>query len=160
MALVAFDTLKMARTLRDQAKLSSEQAEGIAGAMAEAMSASELATKADLGDTRADLKADIAEFRAEVKAEVAELRAEIKAEISELRAEIKAEISELRAEIKAELKAEFEKIQRQILDIHNNIADSRADSLKTTMMMMVGYGAINIVAILGGMYGLVKLLGH
>lgn len=134
MALVAFDTLKMARTLRDQAKLSSEQAEGIAGAMAEAMSASELATKADLGDTKAEIKADIAEFKAEVKAEIAEFR--------------------------AELRVEFEKIQRQILELHNKIAESKADTLKTTMMMMVGYGAMNIVAILGGMFGLAKLLGH
>ena len=70
MTAVAFDTLKLARALRDNAKMSQEQSEGIADALAEAMSGAELATKADLaaevgaaqrhlesriGDARADL---------------------------------------------------------------------------------------------------------
>ena len=48
MSAVAFDTLKLARTLRDTAKMSQEQAEGVADALAEAMSGAELATKGDL----------------------------------------------------------------------------------------------------------------
>jgi RNA-binding protein YhbY len=58
MAGVAFDTLKFARTLRDKAKLSSEQAEGLADAMAEAL-------QGDLV-TKADLRAELAETRAEI----------------------------------------------------------------------------------------------
>ena len=58
MAAVAFDTLKFARTLREKAKLSPEQAEGLADAMAEALQ----------GDliTKADLRAELADTRSEI----------------------------------------------------------------------------------------------
>lgn len=58
MTTVAFDTLKFARALREKAKLSPEQAEGLADAMAEALQ----------GDvvTKADLRAELAETRAEI----------------------------------------------------------------------------------------------
>ena len=59
MSAVAFDTLKLARKLRDTAHMTQEQAEGIAAALAEAMSGAELATKHDLADVKTELKADI-----------------------------------------------------------------------------------------------------
>ncbi|SDM22697.1 hypothetical protein SAMN05216360_101262 [Methylobacterium phyllostachyos] len=55
MAMVAFDTLKFARPLREKAKLSREQAEGSADAMAEAL-------QGDLVRT-ADLRAALAGTR-------------------------------------------------------------------------------------------------
>ena len=51
---VAFDTLKFAQTLRDKAKLSTEQAEGISQAFAEA-SSDQLATKDDVAALAAKL---------------------------------------------------------------------------------------------------------
>ena len=54
MTAVAFDTLKLARKLRDTAQMSQVQAEGVADALAEAMSGAELATKGDLREL--DLK--------------------------------------------------------------------------------------------------------
>lgn len=65
MAAVAFDTLKFARTLRDKAKLSPEQAEGLADAMAEAL-------QGDLV-TKAYLRTELAETRAEIGCWVAGL---------------------------------------------------------------------------------------
>ena len=65
MAAVAFDTRKFARTLREKAKLSPEQAEGLADAMAEAL-------QGDLV-TKADLRAELAETRAEIVGWVAGL---------------------------------------------------------------------------------------
>ena len=59
MVAVAFDTLKLARTLRSEAKMSLEQAEGVAQALAEAMSGAELATKADVVASEAKLMAAI-----------------------------------------------------------------------------------------------------
>jgi len=50
----AFDTLKFAQTLREKAKLSPEQAEGISQAFAEA-SGDQLATKTDVVALRSDL---------------------------------------------------------------------------------------------------------
>ncbi len=47
MVAIPFDTLKLARSLRDKAKFDPEQAEGVADALAEAFQ-EEVATKTDL----------------------------------------------------------------------------------------------------------------
>jgi len=47
---VAFDTLKLARRLRDSAGFTPEHAEAAAEALAEAIGGAELATKVDLRD--------------------------------------------------------------------------------------------------------------
>jgi hypothetical protein len=47
MGAIPFDTLKLARTLRDKAKFAPEQAEGVADALSEAFQ-DEIATKTDL----------------------------------------------------------------------------------------------------------------
>ncbi|MEI8393685.1 MAG: hypothetical protein WCF85_03040 [Rhodospirillaceae bacterium] len=77
MSAIAFDTLKLARKLRDTAHMPAEQAEGIADALAEAMSGAELATKADVTITvdsaKAELKADIGALKADLKADIAVL---------------------------------------------------------------------------------------
>ena len=66
MSAVAFDTLKLARTLRDTAHMTQEQAEGIANALAEAMSGAELATKGDLLATEHRLETKIVEVKADL----------------------------------------------------------------------------------------------
>ena len=75
MNMVAFDTLKLARKLRD-AGMPAEQAEAVAAAQAEAFGGfimAHLATKDDI----AEVKEEIAGLRAEVKEEIAEVRQEI-----------------------------------------------------------------------------------
>jgi hypothetical protein len=47
MSAIPFDTLKLARSLRDKAKFGAEQAEGVADALSEAFQG-EIATKTDL----------------------------------------------------------------------------------------------------------------
>jgi hypothetical protein len=47
MGAIPFDTLKLARSLREKAKFPTEQAEGVADALAEAFQG-EIATKTDL----------------------------------------------------------------------------------------------------------------
>jgi hypothetical protein len=58
MSAVAFDTLKFAQTLRDRAKLTPEQAEGIASAFAEA-TGDQLVTKDYLDSKLESAKSDI-----------------------------------------------------------------------------------------------------
>ena len=58
MAAVAFDTLKLARKLRDSAEMTQVQAKGVADALAEAMSYAELATKLDVIEAKTELKTD------------------------------------------------------------------------------------------------------
>ena len=58
MTTVSFDTLKFSRTLQDKAKLTPEQAEGVALAFAEA-SAEQMTTKSDLTSELAPIKGEL-----------------------------------------------------------------------------------------------------
>ena len=69
-----FDTLKLARALRDKAGFSQEHAEATADALADVVGG-QVATKQDM----ADLRAEIAALRTEMHAEITNLRAEISA---------------------------------------------------------------------------------
>jgi hypothetical protein len=87
-----FDTLKLARALRDRAGFSQEHAEAAADALAEAVS-EQVATKQDVADVRGEIEA----LRAEMHTEFAAVRAEIQAGFSALRAEIAAVRSDMTA---------------------------------------------------------------
>ncbi len=100
MTAVPFYTLRLARDLRDKAKLSPEQAEGMVDALAGAMETT-VATKADVETSGAALRREIVQGRTEPKAEIAELRSELKADIADLRNELRTEIKGLRAEMQA-----------------------------------------------------------
>ncbi len=88
MTAVAFDTLKLARKLRDTAHMSQEQAEGIADALAEAMSGAELATKADITSLKNEIKSDITSLKNEIKSDVADINGKIKSDIADVKTDI------------------------------------------------------------------------
>ncbi|TXN53441.1 DUF1640 domain-containing protein [Methylobacterium sp. WL18] len=83
MTAVAFDTLRFVRTLRDKAKMSSEQAEGLADAIAEAIQ-NDLATKTDIAAVRTDIEA----LRLSTKSDIEALRLANKADLADTKAEI------------------------------------------------------------------------
>ena len=89
MAAAPFDTVKLARALRDRAGFSQEHAEAAADALAESL-AEQVATKQDVKDLGTELRAEIAELRTELRAEIAALRTELRTEIAALRAEMTA----------------------------------------------------------------------
>ena len=64
-----FDTLRLARSLRDKAQFTSEQAEGMADALAEAMQG-DLATKTDLSSVQTDLRAELRETELRLEAKI------------------------------------------------------------------------------------------
>ena len=78
-----FDTLRLARSLRDKAQFTSEQAEGMADALAEAMQG-DLATKTDLSAVRADLRSEIQPVRSELRETELRLEAKIEATKADL----------------------------------------------------------------------------
>jgi gas vesicle protein len=88
MTAVAFDTLKLARKLRDTAHMSQEQAEGIADALAEAMSGAELATKADITSLKNEIKSDLTSLKNEIKSDVADIKGKIKSDIADVKTDI------------------------------------------------------------------------
>jgi multidrug efflux pump subunit AcrA (membrane-fusion protein) len=141
---MAIDTLKFAKRLRE-AGFSDPQAEALVATVQEAAEGAEFATKADLGDMRAELKSDIAELRAELKSDIAELRAEL----AEVRAELKADIAAVRSELReAELRFEA------------RLEAVKADILNRVFGLILGAIVVNVVAIVGAMFGVAKLLGH
>lgn len=98
MHAVPFDTLKLARKL-EASGMAGAMAAGTAEALAEVMSGSDLATKADITGLRAELKADLTGLRAELKADLTGLRTELKADIAGLRSELKMDIELLSRDI-------------------------------------------------------------
>jgi len=73
---LAFDTLKFAQTLRDKAKFTQEQSEGLAFAIADATS-DQLATKSDLKDLRLELKSDMRETELRLESKIEGLRSDV-----------------------------------------------------------------------------------
>ncbi len=164
--VMAIDTLKFAKRLRE-AGFSDPQAEALVATVQEAAEGSDLVTKVDLGEARAELKTDISELRTELKTDISELRTELKTDISELRAELKADISELRAELKAdisELKADVAAVRSELREVElrfqARLEAVKADILSRVFGLILGAVVVNVVAIVGAMFGVAKLLGH
>ncbi len=102
---VIFDTLKLAKELRDEAGFPQQQAEGLATALSQTTSDT-LATKTDI----AEVKAEIADLRSEMKTEIAEVRAEI----ADLRTELKSDIARLENDI-AQVRTEMQQMKAELL---------------------------------------------
>ncbi len=102
MNAVPFDTLRMAQRL-EAAGFATPQAAGFSEALAEALMGMDLATKADLLATRADLKGEATSLRTELKGEIGSLRTELKGEIGSLRTELTGQIELLRRDLTIKL---------------------------------------------------------
>jgi len=124
------DTLKFAKRLRE-AGFSDPQAEAVIATVQEASESADLATKADLAGLRTELKAEIGALRTELKAEIGALRTELEAAVRE---------AELRLEAKIEA--------------------IKADILNRVFGLILGTLVVNIVAIVGAMFAVAKLVGH
>jgi hypothetical protein len=161
MTAVAFDTLKLARKLRDTAQMSQAQAEGVADALAEAMSGAELATKGDVVAAKAELKADLAEVKAELKADLAEVKADLKADL-------KAEVAAVRAdmaEVKHHLEAKISGVKADVCRLEERIerraaeSDIKAQTIKNEMIRwLLGIGAAAMVTIIGAAWTIIRSL--
>jgi len=72
-----------------------------------------------------------------------------KADIAELRAELKADIADLRSELR-----------QSGLRLEAKIEAIKADILNRVFGMILGTLVVNIVAIVGAMFAVAKLVGH
>ena len=127
------DTLKVAKRLRE-AGFTEPQAEAVIAAVQEGTEGAELATKIDI----VELRTEIAALRTEFKADIAELRAELKAEIADLRSELRQSGLRLEAKIEA----------------------IKADILNRVFGLILGALVVNIIAMIGAVFAVAKVLGH
>ena len=147
MVAVAFDTLKLARTLRSEAKMSLEQAEGVAQALAEAMSGAELATKADVAASEAKLMAAITG----VRSEAAETKAELTAAVGAVRTDLTAAVGAVRTDLTAAIEA-----ARVEARADNHDLRSELKQLEQRMTIKLGAMLAATVALLS----MLKVFGH
>lgn len=106
MNAVPFDTLKFARALRDKAKLSPEQAEGFADAIAEAIQG-DLATKRDIADSNTALTTDIQGVKTSLQGEIQGVKTSLQAEIQSVKTSLQTEVQGVKADVReAELRLE------------------------------------------------------
>jgi len=130
--IAAFDTHSSVKTLT-----AAGMPEGQAEAITELFKASRdadlnvLATKADLAQLRADLQQQIAELRADLQQQIAAVRSDLQQQIAALGGEIQ-----------------------------RDIAETKADILKWMFGMIAGAVIINVMAIIGAMLALVRMVGH
>ena len=140
MTAVAFDTLKVARKLRDTAQMSQVQAEGIADALAEAMSGAELATKPDIVAVRADVAVvarDLTVLETTLRADIG--RCATKVELAEL----KATVAEVKADIgRCATKVELAEVKVELAEVKASIADARTDILRWVFAAIAGQTAL------------------
>ena len=158
MAAVAFDTLKLARSLRDTAQMSQVQAEGVADALAEAMSGAELATKNDIRELATATKNDIREQAAATKNDIRELAAATKNDIMELAAATKNDFREQAAATKNDImelatatKNDFRDLEaatkRDITSLEAKLSETKAEIIKWMFGALAAQGAM-IVALI------------
>jgi DNA-binding transcriptional MerR regulator len=79
-----------------------------------------------------------------------------KADLAELRSELKAEIRE----VELRLEAKIEAIRSDIAGVKADIAGVKADILNRVFGMILGALVVNIVAIVGAMFAVAKLVAH
>jgi ABC-type phosphate transport system auxiliary subunit len=121
-AAAPFDTLKLARALRDKAGFSQEHAEATADALADAVS-EQVATKQDIRDVGTEVEA----LRSEIQAEFAAVRSEMQAEFAAVRSEMQAEFAAVRSEMQAEFAAVRSEMQAEFAAVRSEIAALRGD---------------------------------
>ncbi len=104
MSALAFDTHKAVIALK-QAGFAEGQAEAVVNTMGEALD-DNVATKADLTETRAALEAKMAVLKADLGADIAAVRTEMGA----LKADLGADIAAVRTEMAQEFKALYKQL--------------------------------------------------
>jgi hypothetical protein len=164
MAVVAFDTLKLADRL-EAGGFTAIQARTAAGAFADAMSESDLATKADLGEAKTDLKTDIAAVKAELKGDIAAVKAELKSDIAAVKAELKGDIAGLKVELKGdlaglkvELKGDLAGLKVELGRLEERIERRAAETESRLTKWLVCTAAAAILTIVGAAWTIIRYL--
>ena len=83
-----------------------------------------------------------------------------KADLAELRTEFKAEIVALRTELKAEIADLLGELRQSGLRLEAKIEAVKADILNRVFGLILGTLVVNIIAIVGAIFAVAKLIAH
>ena len=83
-----------------------------------------------------------------------------KADLAELRTELKAEIVDLRTELKAEIADLLGELRQSGLRLEAKIEAVKADILNRVLGLILGTLVVNIIAIVGAIFAVAKLIAH
>jgi hypothetical protein len=83
-----------------------------------------------------------------------------KADLAELRTELKAEIVDLRTELKAEIADLLGDLRQSGLRLEAKIEAVKADILNRVFGLILGTLVVNIIAIVGAIFAVAKLIAH
>jgi len=135
MAVTTMDTHEVVKELL-AAGFSDKQAEAVTRVVqrSQDIDLSNLATKADLAATKADLQADLAATKAELQAGLAATKAELQAGLAGVKADLQMGLAAAKVDL----------------------AETKAEILK----WMVGSMGVQTVVILGAVVALVKMMVH
>lgn len=156
MTTVAFDALKFARALREKAKLSPDQAEGLADALVDVFDGN-LATKADIRDVRTDIqfiRSDIKTLKIQTRADIEAPRLTTQADIEGLRVSTRSDIEALRLSTKADIDGLRLETKAVIEAVKGAIASAKVE----TVRWLVGASGFQTLAVLGAVVALTRPL--
>lgn len=167
MTAVAFDTLKFARALREKAKLSPEQAEGLADALVDVFDGN-LATKADIYELRADVqivRGDIEALKIQSRADTEALRLATQGDIESLRMTTEADSDNLRLStttglegLRMEIKAGLDGLRLETKADIEAVKGAIASAKVETVRWLVGAIGFQTLAVLGAVIALTRTL--
>ena len=140
--MLAIDTLKLARRLREGAGFTPEHAEAVAETFAEAMT-EQVASKSDLRETELRLSAGLRETELHLTANIEKVRTELETKIDMVRTGLEARISQLDS-----------KLDKTRVDLEAKIETSAANTKADILKWMFGAMAAQTALIAG----LIKLI--
>lgn len=156
MADVLFDTLALARRLRDRAGFTPEHAEEAAQAIVDAVSGP-VVSKPDLAELRSAMKQDFVEGRAAMKQDFVEAHAAMKQEFVEAHAALKQDFAEAHGAIKQDFFAARSAMQADFAELRGavkaDLAEVKSDLTRLVLTVATGQLAL----LLAAMFSLVRL---
>ena len=143
---IAFDTLRAATRLREEAGFDESQARVLVDTLAEGLSES-LATKVDLEKTETALRGEIADLRSDLEKTESALRSDLEKTESALRSDLEKTESALRGEI-ADLRSDLEKVETSLRsDLGKVEASLRGEMRELEQRMTIRLGGMMVVAV-------------
>ncbi len=140
MAAVAFDTLKLARKLRDTAQMSAEQAEGVADALAEAMSGAELATKPDVREMGQTIRGELREIEQALRSDIREIEQTLRSDIREIEQSLRAAMRETDQALRSDMREMDQTLRSDMREMDQSLRSDMREieqTLRSDMREMV-----------------------